>query len=285
MKQIQILLVLLTFTIPLSLSAQEDIQIHTEVDWENNTLQLDMTAAIESETNQPTGRYKTEQYILRQTPVITGEALLPIKVDSWNTIGDLVLDNPVLLRQIESLSKTMKKIFTTATPDRKYLTVRYELPLFPHIGNLLIKHNKPHSYPLNPVYTANEDFTGIIIYAGEPLPWQGSNEQKTELNPCLFPRLFDSSLNEIHSEKLTAPEVISKWGSSGYSYSMNIGDVSDRVGVYPMRTMARGIYGLNKTDLILSEDAVNRITSSPHNRNLLRQGRVVIILPSRPDAE
>ncbi len=265
----------------MQVNAQERIQIDTVVDWENNTLQLDLTAAIESDTNQPTGRYKTEQYILRQTPVITGDALLPITVDSWNTIGDLILNDPVLLRRIESLSETMKKIFTTATPDRKFLTVRYELPLFPHIGDLLIRHERPHSYPLNPIYTPNEDFTGIVIYAGEPLPWQGSNGESVILNPCLFPRLFDSSLNEIHSEKLTLPSVISKWGNTGYSYSMNIGEMSERVGVYPLRTMARGIYGKNKTDLILSDDAVRRITSSSHNRELLQQGRVVIVLPPR----
>ncbi|OQY31896.1 MAG: hypothetical protein B6241_12720 [Spirochaetaceae bacterium 4572_59] len=282
MKQTHYLLLMLIIFSQGSLIAQE-IQVKTSVNWEKNVLQLDMTAAIEGESNQPTGRYKTEQYILRQTAVITGEVLLPLKVDSWNTIGDLVSEEPVLLRKLETLSRTMKKIFTTATPDRKYLTVRYELPLFPYIADLLIKHKKPFTYPLNPEYTANEDFTGIVIYAGEELPWHGTNEKKVYLEPCLFPKIFDSSLNEIHSIELTEPKIISKWGNAGFSRSLDMNEISSRVGVYPFRTMARAIFGKNRTDLILSDRDVKMITTSAHNRELLRQGRIIIILPEETD--
>lgn len=278
MKQTHILLLMFSVFFLGSLIAQE-IKIETTVNWEKTVLQLDMTAPIEGESNQPTGRYKTEQYILRQTPVTTGEVLLPLKIDSWNTIGDLVRDEPVLLRKLENLSQTMKKIFTTATPDRKFLTVRYELPLFPTIADLLIKHDKPFTYPLNPEYTANENFTGIVIYAGEKLPWQGTNDEEVYLEPCLFPRIFDSSLNEIHSIELTEPEVISKWGNAGFTQSLDINEISSRVGVYPFRTMARAIFGKNRTDLILSDRDVKMITTSEHNRELLRKGRVIIILP------
>lgn len=278
MKQTYFLILMFTVFFHGFLTAQ-DTKIETSVNWEKTVLQLDLTAPIEGESNQPTGRYKTEQYILRQTPVTTGEVLLPLKVDSWNTIGDLVRDEPVLLRKLEALSTIMKKIFTTATPDRKYLTVRYELPLFPYIANLLIKHEQPFTYPLNPEYTANENFTGIVIYAGEALPWQGTNEEEAYIEPCLFPRIFDSALNEIHSIELTDPEIISKWGNAGYTHSLDINEISSRVGVYPLRTMARAIYGKNRTDLILSDRDVRMISTSAHNRELLRQGRVIIILP------
>ncbi len=262
------------------LNAQE-IQVETSVDWQKKILRLDMTAPISDESNQPTGRYKTEQFILRETPVTTGEVLLPIVVNSWNTMEDLVKESPVLLRRLENLSQIMNKVFTTATPDRKYLTVRYELSLFPHVADLLITHDKPYSYPINPAYTANEDFTGIVIYAAESLPWHNSGEERQSLNPCLFPRLFSPDLKEIHSMELTYPDALSRWGNAGYTYSANISEMTDRIGVYPYRTMARAIYGKKKTDLILSEKAAAVITGSEHNRELLRQGKVMIILPEK----
>ena len=263
----------------LSLLTSQEIQINTSIDWEKMVLQLDMTAPITEESNQPTGRYKTEQYILRETPVTTGEVLLPLIVDSWNSMQDLVIQTPVLLRQLENLSETMIKQFTTATPDRKFLTVRYELALFPSIASLLIKHDKPFSYPVDPAYIPTDDFTGIVIFAAEDLPDQGSSDKGTQLTPCLFPRLYDPELNEIHSMELTDPEAVRKWGNAGYTYSTDMNNISSRIGVYPLRTVARGIYGKNRTDIILSKEAVTMITTSPHNRELLQQGKVVIILP------
>ena len=238
-----------------------------------------MTAPISEESNQPTGRYKTEQRIIRETPVTTGEVLLPLIVNSSNTLEDLVEREPVLLRKMENLSEVMQKIFTTATPDRKFLTVRYELALFPHISDLLIQHETPYSYPMNPSYVPNDDFTGIVIYAAEPLPWIDSYGREVTLIPCLFPRLFTPNGKEIHSMEMAYPEALSHWGNAGYSYSSNIANISDRIGVYPYRTMARAVYGTKKTDLVLSEEATAILTGSEHNRELLRQGKVVIILP------
>ncbi|MDC7232138.1 MAG: hypothetical protein PQJ58_02810 [Spirochaetales bacterium] len=262
------------------LSAQSDLEIQSETDWFTGTVQLDITSPIEEEPNQPTGRFKTEQYIIRQTPVITGEVLQNLRVDSSHTIADLITRSPVLLRELENLSQKMTKVFTTATGDRKFLTVRYTLPIFPELANLVISHEKPYPSPVSPLYTANEDFTGIVIYAGEALPLQGSTEEDVLLNPCLFPRLYDSSMNLIHSSEMTNPEAIKKWGNAGYTYSHDLTALNERIGVYPLRTMARKIYGKNRTDLILSDETVKMLISSEHNREMLRQGRVVIILPS-----
>ena len=138
-----------------------------------------------------------------------------MRVDSSHTIANLVSEDPVLLRQLENLSQKMEKVFTTATGDRKFLTVRYNLSIFPDLVDLVINHTKPYPSPIIPVYTANEDFSGIIIYAGEKLPYQSDVEQQVLLNPCLFPRLYDSSMNLIHSAEMTEPTALKKWGNAG----------------------------------------------------------------------
>ncbi|MBF9014443.1 MULTISPECIES: hypothetical protein [unclassified Oceanispirochaeta] len=280
--KINSLFLMICFLLPQFLSAQTELEVHSEIDWFNGTFQLDITSPIEEESNQPTGRFKTEQYIIRQTPVITGGVLQDLRVDSTHTIADMITEDPVLLRELENLSQKMKKVFTTATGDRKFLTVRYILPIFPDLAELVITHSKPHPSPVSPIYTANEDFTGIIIYAAEALPYQGNSEQDVLLNPCLFPRLYDSSMNLIHSAKMTEPEALQKWGNAGYTYSHDLGSLSKRIGVYPLRTMARKVYGKNKTDLILPDETVKMLISSEHNREMLRQGRVIIMLPQEP---
>lgn len=273
---------MICFLLPQFLSAQTELEVQSEIDWFNGTFQLDITSPIEEEPNQPTGRFKTEQYIIRQTPVITGGVLQDLRVDSTHTIADMITENPVLLRELENLSGKMNKVFTTATGDRKFLTVRYVLPIFPDLAELVISHSKPRPSPVSPVYTANEDFTGIIIYAAEALPYQGNSELHVLLNPCLFPRLYDSSMNLIHSAKMTEPEALQKWGNAGYTYSHDLGSLSERIGVYPLRTMARKVYGKNRTDLILPDETVKMLISSEHNREMLRQGRVIIMLPQEP---
>jgi hypothetical protein len=261
------------------LSAQSELKISSHIDWFTAQFQRDITAPIEEEPNQPTGRYKTEQYIARETPVITGQVLQDLRVDSTHMISSLITENPVLLRQLENLSQKMEKVFTTATADRKFLTVRYTFSIFPDLAELIIKHTKPYPSPVIPLYTSNEDFSGIIIYAAEKLPYQGNVEQQVLLNPCLFPRLYDSSMNLIHSVEMTEPEAVKKWGNAGYTYSFDLAESRERIGIYPLRTMASMVYGKNRTDLILPDEVVKKLISSEHNRNLLRQGRVVIILP------
>jgi hypothetical protein len=50
------------------------------------------------------------------------------------------------------------------------------------------------------------------------------------------------------------------------------------VGERPLRIFARGVFGINPTDLIIDRSDALLIISSEENRRLLSQGRVVIIL-------
>ncbi len=255
------------------------MEVTYQINWPEGRFQLDITSPIEEEPNQPTGRFKTEQYIIRQTPTIAGQVLQDLDVNSTHSIADMVRENPVLLRELENLSQKMTKVFTTATGDRKFLTVRYTLDLFPDLADLVISHSTPFPSPESSAYTANEDFTGLVIYAGETLPYPGNAEQEGLANPCLFPRLYDSSMNLIHSAEMTKPDALRRWGNTGYTYSHDLSSLTERIGVYPLRTMARMVYGKNRTDLVLPDEAVQMLISSEHNRQILREGRVVIILP------
>ena len=81
------------------------------------------------------------------------------------------------------------------------------------------------------------------------------------------------------------PEALKRWGGvAAYEYSADEATLKaneERVGVLPLRTMARGVFGRNATDILLSADAARQLLSREQNRALLREGRILIILDAR----
>jgi hypothetical protein len=55
-------------------------------------------------------------------------------------------------------------------------------------------------------------------------------------------------------------------------------EISSIVGEYPLRIFAKGVFGMKPTDPIINTDDALLIMSSEVNRNLLREGRLVIIV-------
>lgn len=51
----------------------------------------------------------------------------------------------------------------------------------------------------------------------------------------------------------------------------------DRIGANPLRVIARGVFGQNRTDPIISLSDSAQILSRPENLKLLQEGRIVII--------
>ncbi len=257
----------------------ENLIIKSRTDWTSGIFELDITAPIEEKANQPTGRYKTEQHILQVFPLVTGQMLQDITVDSSRTIGDLVLKEPQLLPCLEELAGSMIKVFATAGADRKFLTLRHRLLLFPALAALLTRDYPFRETPVETGYTPNGDFTGLVIYAGEPLPVQGKEGERQILKPCLFPKLYSPDLKIIHCAEMTRPDKLKLWGNGAYSRNFDLGAWKERIGSYPLRLMARKVYGVKGTDLILPREGVQKLLSSRHNREVLKEGRVLIILP------
>jgi hypothetical protein len=63
-----------------------------------------------------------------------------------------------------------------------------------------------------------------------------------------------------------------------YSETETHSDLLERIGAAPLRTVARGVFGINGTDLLLPGEAVDRLLVREANRELLSQGRVLIVI-------
>jgi hypothetical protein len=99
--------------------------------------------------------------------------------------------------------------------------------------------------------------------------------------PCLFPRVYDSEMHLLLDRSVVAPEILARNGPSGgvLGYASGLGVAAGaRVGGDPMRVMATQLFGDARTDYVISREDALRILSSSGNRELLRQGKIVVIL-------
>ena len=277
----KILLILVLFPLYTSLSAEEiEVSASKEINWEEGIITLDITAEADTAWTTPSSRYNMDKLISKRAPVLTAESIADIPLSSLDTIGTAILQNTSLYGDLLRLPDLVGKTFSTASEDRKSLTVRYNIPIFPHLATMFIDRMSADTIEVDLRYKATAEFTGIIIYAGEELPLHGTNRDAM-VNPSIFPKIYNQNLNVILDMTKVDPEYLKKWGTAGFSMDEKREYYGARVGAFPLRTMASAVFGKNETDLIISESAERRILSSEHNRELLAQGRVMIIYSDR----
>jgi hypothetical protein len=80
----------------------------------------------------------------------------------------------------------------------------------------------------------------------------------------------------VLDRSMVLPEALAKGGVLGYASAIGV-EAGSRVGADPLRVMALQLFGDGRTDYVISRDDALRILSSPGNRELLRQGRVVVV--------
>jgi len=256
--------------------AEAEVSAVKSIDWENGIITIDITASSDIPWTTPSSRYKMDSLISKRAPVLTAETLSEITINSLHTIGSEILLNTSLYGNLLNLPEIAGKTFSTASEDRKSLTVRYNIPIFPEIAKLFINRTIGDPVPIDLRYKATADFTGIIIYAGELLPLHGTNKN-INLNPSIFPKIYNDKLETILDMTMVEPQFLQKWGTAGFSFNENVEYYGERIGAFPLRTMAKAVFGKNGTDLIIPDRAVREILSSDHNRKLLAEGRVMII--------
>ena len=82
----------------------------------------------------------------------------------------------------------------------------------------------------------------------------------------------------IYEKNMEDSEIAKKIGVVSYHYSSDEKLYSQRIGNDPLRITAKKIFGINRTDPVISTKDALKILSVPENKELLRQGKVVILL-------
>jgi hypothetical protein len=273
----------LFLSIAVAAFGQPKIGISGTVEWDkleiNAVVSLDMASAG---LKLPNGRVQSEALIASEYVRLIRPGILNLQVDSSSIIADLVNRGEWNSYDVENIALQGRSVPSALSPDFSSLLAFYSLDI-DGISAALIRHRRPAEIPrtLNPV--AAPAYTGIIIIAAETLPIHGMKSAAL-VRPCLFPKIWDAGMNLIYERNMLNPDVgtmvryftqqdIFAVGPSGLSPA-----ITAVVGSRPLRIFARGVFGINPTDPVISNDDALLIISSEENRALLREGRVALII-------
>ena len=257
--------------------SQGNLHTRTSIDWVQGTVDIVFTLDLQTLNEPPlTSRTHADMLIREQLPAALQQAVTPMLLDSYDTVGTLIRSLPYLSSALENLAAQAVPEQTYFSSNLKFYNSEYRFLIYPEILSLLPLHEIPVVTAEKLEWAATSDFTGIVIYMKGDFPVHGERTQE-KLNPCLFPKLFDENMDLILSKDMVDPEMVKQWGVFGYSDTLDSVKALSRVGEYPLRIMGTGIFGEQLTDIIISKNASDKILYSEHNRSLLVQGRVLVV--------
>jgi hypothetical protein len=268
------------FFFSVSFVSVDTISVQKEIDWEKGVLYLNITKPIETEDErQPDGRYITEMRIREMMPDIFLSYALELHVDSYNTLGDMLDKERQSIKSLNKIIGQGKKEYACLSEDLNNIKIKYSYPFFGEngIATAFIWHSLANPVNRKLGFIPSRKYTGLIIYAKGEYMSHGK-DISVRLEPALFPTLYDKEMNVILDKHMCVPDYLKQWGMVLYTDSTDEIPFTRRIGLDPLRTIAEGIFGKHNGDIILPEDAVNKLICRQENRQMLQEGRILIIL-------
>jgi len=250
--------------------------VESSIDWEARILSIRLTLDLQAAgLRLPAGRLEAERMAERDLPALAKEHFFAVRVDSRRDVEDTIADGTILAQSIISLPGNARLASSSLTKDLRGYAATYMLPL-DSVAALYLDGSSPAPTrsPVDAVPT--RDYSGIVIYAKGSLPVRGERIAGRAA-PCLFPRIYDDSMRLILDRSMVASEALASRGVLGYADGLGA-ETETRAGGDPLRIMAVEIFGDGRTDYVIRRSDAQRILSSAANRELLRQGKVVVIL-------
>jgi hypothetical protein len=261
---------------------EERISVTRQVDWQGGVLILEVAMATEAREFGPSSRFDAEREIERLLPGLFMSSVVEIPFDSYRTLAARLKEDQMLFQQLERTAvSSVTKSYSRVRRDLQEIQVQYRFPFYGEGGFAvpLILHSRPHPVERKLGFVPSRNFTGLVIYARGELPAHGKDIRQ-QVHPALFPTLYDEQMNPVLTVHMCDPAYLKRWGMAAYSDSEGSSALLERIGAAPLRTVARGVFGINATDLLLSNEAVDRLVVREANREMLSQGRVLIVLES-----
>ncbi len=269
-------IVFILFALNINLFSQQATS-QSIVDWTKpaffSTAELDIS---ESNIILPSGRGAAKTILESKIPLLIKDPLLSLPVDSSLKLGDTVLQDTLSLEEITNIIQDGKQSASVYSNEKDSIIINHTIKLN-DISSKLVKHSFPYK-PNSPIEkTATRKYTGIIIDARGVLPVQGEFVTSTG-NPCLFPKVWNEEMELIYEKNIEDSKVAKELGIVNYHWSSDENLYRDRIGNDPLRITAKKIFGINRTDPVISKKDALKILSLDENRELLKQGRVIILL-------
>ncbi|MGI5090563.1 OmpA family protein [Treponema vincentii] len=252
------------------------MESQTVQNWE--TAQVDSKITLDlnkSGLYLPTDRNAAIRLIQQNRSSLLKNAYLSILVDSSHRVGNYLAEEKISFTDINTVINNGKSTAPILSQELQTAIVYHQNPL-QELANLFVKHNAPYTPSFFPLGTASKVYTGILIDARGQLPVHGEYSSE-QLNPCLFPKIWNKNMNLIYEKNIVNPAQAKKQGIVLYTGTLDESEYRDRIGTEPLRIIARGVFGDNRTDPIISNEDAERILAKKENIELLRQGKIVIV--------
>lgn len=252
------------------------MESQTVQNWE--TAQVDSKITVDlhkSGLYLPTDRTAAIRLIQQNRSSLLKNAYLSVLVDSSHRVGSYLAEEKISLNDVNNVINSGKSTPPVLSQELQTAIVYHQNSL-QELANLFVKHNAPYTPSFFPFGTASKVYTGILIDARGQLPVHGEYSSE-QLNPCLFPKIWNKNMNLIYEKNIMDPQQAKKQGIVFYTSTLDESRYRDRIGTEPLRIIARGVFGDNRTDPIISNDDAECILAKKENIELLRQGKVVVI--------
>ncbi|TVR02747.1 MAG: hypothetical protein EA403_08510 [Spirochaetaceae bacterium] len=258
-----------------------DYRATTTVDWHRRIVVMEVQAPIPtSGRNLAAAEHSVRREIERDLPQILQEALLAVRLDEGRTVSDLLDQNLELAASLPGVVAGARRVRVHRTPDLHEVVAEYHLPLFPELAQIVITHGDPTPLPRSVSWVPTRRYTGIVIVADTPLPIHGTRRQGLAV-PAMMPRIFDRTMRTVLSFDMVPSDVVRTSGMVRYTDNAQDPMIQTVAGDDPLYIVATGLFGTTVTDLLIPTDAADRILFSDSNRELLRSGQVVVVVPAQ----
>lgn len=249
----------------------------SRIDWSKQHFSSDVSLnVVKAGIPMPSGKSSSLNLIQKELPVLVKDTLLSIYVDDTRTLGDLVLDGTITLDELTRIIDNSQQTPASFKNGSDELLTRHTLRL-QEIGSLLVKHHTPYTQQKPIQRIASRAYTGIVIDARNVLPVQGEFVE-SYVQPCLFPKIWDDQMTLVYERNMVDPETAKKQGIVTYMASRDTKGYTERAGKDPLWITAKKVYGVYRCDPVISHSDYLRIATIPENLQLLKEGKVVILL-------
>jgi hypothetical protein len=255
------------------------------IDWAKGLLKITATTDLDLDNYPfPKARAKAEKVLYDSMPSLFIDALMDVPIDSYYTVREKLkdeLEREDLLQALSHIASKGKKLGSFVTEDFRFLKTNYVYPFYGEDGilSLLVIHDEPMPLRNELGFHATRKFTGVVIFAQGKYPvWGDKKRGESRIRRAFFPKIFDDNMNIVLKKEMCDPGMVRKWGVVAYSSSSSEVHFGERIGSFPLRIIAHGVYGKNNTDIIISGEAAGQLLSLEENRRLLVQGRILVIV-------
>jgi hypothetical protein len=258
----------------------EEVTVTQTIDWEEGNIILDILIPIlENRSIFPINRIASERFVIDNLGQIIQDNLSSLLLNSQETLGQHLQKNPAHILALREAYKNIWHSYSQVSSNFQELSVRYTLPMYPHLSHILTNHRTAYERPIFVVGNSlnEKEFSGIVVYVQKELPLAGSFERGSFM-PSLFPKIYDENLNPFFEKEMVDPQFIARWGINAYTSDPLFRLHQERAGNNPFYLSARALYGMNRTDLVISLEDIQKIISLERNKRLLKEGRIIFVL-------